>query len=172
MDCCLELNCRLRHHRSIWRCAQATASAYAEREVLAASIPAAEAAPPEAAVLKLLVQLFAVRRLQADLGWLLTESLLSASVAQAIPGGSLPSANDASSSQHTSVMSVIQNLRLNRGLSGCLGMVRNLCKQLAPLSLQLVEAFGIPDWILAAPLAADWESYNEQDNQGELCSML
>ena len=31
-----------------------------------------------------------------------------------------------------------------------------------------VEAFGIPDHLVAAPIAADWESYNATDNRGEL----
>jgi acyl-CoA oxidase len=40
--------------------------------------------------------------------------------------------------------------------------------ELAPRSQQLVDAFGIPDHLLAAPIAGDWERYNSLDNQGEL----
>eukprot|EP01135_Chromosphaera_perkinsii_P005449 Nk52_evm7s351 gene=Nk52_evmTU7s351 len=35
-------------------------------------------------------------------------------------------------------------------------------------ALALVEAFGIPDHLIAAPIALDWVKYNETDNQGEL----
>ncbi len=31
-----------------------------------------------------------------------------------------------------------------------------------------VDAFGIPDHLVAAPIAGDWESYNAGDNRGEL----
>ena len=31
-----------------------------------------------------------------------------------------------------------------------------------------VDAFGIPDHLVAAPIAADWEAYNAVDNRGEL----
>lgn len=45
---------------------------------------------------------------------------------------------------------------------------RELCQQLAPSSQALVDAFGIPDHLVAAPIATDWEGYNKVDNQGEL----
>lgn len=48
------------------------------------------------------------------------------------------------------------------------GVVRALCHELAPYSSRLVDAFGIPDHILAAPLAADWEAFNASDNRGEV----
>ena len=48
------------------------------------------------------------------------------------------------------------------------GVVRTLCHELAPLSSRLVDAFGIPAHILAAPLAADWEAFNACDNRGEV----
>jgi hypothetical protein len=31
-----------------------------------------------------------------------------------------------------------------------------------------VDAFGIPDHLVAAPIAGDWETYNARDNRGEL----
>ncbi len=45
------------------------------------------------------------------------------------------------------------------------------CAQLVPHSLPLVEAFGITDFMLSAPIALDWVKYNEYDNQGELDTM-
>ena len=34
--------------------------------------------------------------------------------------------------------------------------------------LSLVDAFGIPEYVMAAPIASDWVEYNERDNQGEV----
>ena len=45
---------------------------------------------------------------------------------------------------------------------------QKLCAEVAPLSLDLVDAFGLPQEILGAPIASDWVKYNEIDNQGEL----
>lgn len=45
---------------------------------------------------------------------------------------------------------------------------RALCKELAPSSQRLCDSFGIPDHLVAAPIAADWIDYNKVDNQGEL----
>jgi len=45
---------------------------------------------------------------------------------------------------------------------------RRLCHDLAPEAIGLTEAFGITDAMLSAPIACDWISYNEYDNQGEL----
>lgn len=45
---------------------------------------------------------------------------------------------------------------------------RELCARLAAHGQQLVDAFGIPEHLVAAPIAADWETYNVTDNQGEL----
>ena len=45
---------------------------------------------------------------------------------------------------------------------------RQLCHDLAPESIGLVEAFGLTDAMLSAPIACDWISYNEYDNRGEL----
>lgn len=46
--------------------------------------------------------------------------------------------------------------------------VRALVHQVGPQAVALVAAFGIPDHLVAAPIAANWESYNAVDNQGEL----
>ena len=45
---------------------------------------------------------------------------------------------------------------------------RALCAELAPASQHVIDAFGIPPYLQAAPIAADWEAYNKVDNQGEL----
>jgi len=45
---------------------------------------------------------------------------------------------------------------------------RRLCAEIAPLSMDLIDAFDLPEEILAAPIASDWVKYNEIDNQGEL----
>lgn len=45
---------------------------------------------------------------------------------------------------------------------------RKLCRDLSPQTLALVEAFNITDAMISAPIANDWISYNEKDNQGEL----
>lgn len=44
---------------------------------------------------------------------------------------------------------------------------RALCHKLAPQAQQLAESFGIPDHLIAAPIAEDWEGFNVSDNQGE-----
>lgn len=49
-----------------------------------------------------------------------------------------------------------------------LSLNRALCAELTPHALALTEAFGLPDEVLAAPIAGDWVKYNEYDNQGEL----
>lgn len=46
--------------------------------------------------------------------------------------------------------------------------VRQLVSSIGPNAQQLVNAFGIPDHLVAAPIAGNWELYNTYDNQGEL----
>lgn len=46
--------------------------------------------------------------------------------------------------------------------------VQKLCKALEPFSLTLVDGFGIPDHVIAAPIQQDWEKFNEIDNRGEI----
>jgi hypothetical protein len=46
--------------------------------------------------------------------------------------------------------------------------IRSLCIDLSAHTQQIIAAFGIPDHLVAAPIAADWEKYNEVDNRGEL----
>lgn len=45
---------------------------------------------------------------------------------------------------------------------------RELCGKLAPHGQHLVDAFGIPQHLIAAPIASDWVEYNITNNQGEL----
>lgn len=67
--------------------AQATATAYAQREVADASFQAANGvAGSLAAPLRKLVLLYALRCLQADAAWLLTQELISLPMARALPG--------------------------------------------------------------------------------------
>lgn len=49
-----------------------------------------------------------------------------------------------------------------------LDLNRKLCADLAPKSLALVEAFGLPEEMLQSPIASDWVEYNAYDNQGEV----
>jgi acyl-CoA oxidase len=49
-----------------------------------------------------------------------------------------------------------------------LDLNRQLCADLTPHALALSDAFGLPQEILAAPIAGDWVKYNAYDNQGEL----
>mmetsp|Transcript_3167 Transcript_3167/g.6936 ORF Transcript_3167/g.6936 Transcript_3167/m.6936 type:complete len:665 (+) Transcript_3167:191-2185(+) len=46
--------------------------------------------------------------------------------------------------------------------------VRAAVGVLGPSAQAVVESFGIPDHLVAAPIAGDWERYNRVDNQGEL----
>lgn len=112
---------------------QATATAYAEREVVDACARAVASAGELAPILLQLTQLYALRRLEVDIAQLLSEGLLPVEAARWVP-------------DH----------------------MRALCRELGGLSLQLVDAFGIPDALVAAPIAGDWVKYNDVDNRGEL----
>ena len=46
--------------------------------------------------------------------------------------------------------------------------VRKLCKAVAPLSHALIDGFGIPEHLIAAPINSDWKAFNEVDNRGEI----
>ncbi|XP_045126050.1 acyl-coenzyme A oxidase 3, peroxisomal-like isoform X2 [Portunus trituberculatus] len=45
---------------------------------------------------------------------------------------------------------------------------REVCKEVGPDALALCDAFDISEPMLSAPIALDWVTYNEGDNQGEL----
>lgn len=65
---------------------QATAQAYAEREVMEACIRQVQQGPADVArVLAPVVALYALRRLELDAGFLLSEGLLALPVGRAIP---------------------------------------------------------------------------------------
>ncbi|KAJ9533582.1 hypothetical protein QJQ45_026642 [Haematococcus lacustris] len=121
---------------------QAAATAFAEREVMDASLQALEApfAPqgkqPSLAVrcvLEACARLFAARCVEQDLAWFMAEGILSPQVGRHVPD-----------------------------------LVRSLVASLGPVSQQLVDSFGIPDHLVAAPIAGDWERYNKVDNKGEM----
>jgi len=46
--------------------------------------------------------------------------------------------------------------------------ILQLSAEIAPYSIMLVDAFGIPPHQLSAPIAQNWEKYNTVDNRGEL----
>lgn len=48
------------------------------------------------------------------------------------------------------------------------GVAAQLCKDISPHSLALVESFAIPDSMLSAPIALDWVKFNEYNNEGEV----
>eukprot|EP01100_Stratorugosa_tubuloviscum_P003950 TRINITY_DN1968_c2_g1_i1.p1 TRINITY_DN1968_c2_g1~~TRINITY_DN1968_c2_g1_i1.p1 ORF type:complete len:701 (-),score=283.59 TRINITY_DN1968_c2_g1_i1:77-2092(-) len=52
--------------------------------------------------------------------------------------------------------------------------MREIFKIIRPFALQLVASFGIPEHMIAAPIASDWQSYwaysNNKNNQTHLCS--
>lgn len=45
---------------------------------------------------------------------------------------------------------------------------RQLCAELAPHWQEVIAGFGIPDYLVAAPAAGDWEKFNAVDNRGEV----
>ncbi len=44
--------------------------------------------------------------------------------------------------------------------------------EVGPQAQAVIEAFGVPDHLVAAPIAADWVKYNKVDNKGELLGDL
>ncbi|OQR81702.1 acyl-coenzyme A oxidase 3, peroxisomal [Thraustotheca clavata] len=50
------------------------------------------------------------------------------------------------------------------------GTIKQLCgtEGLGEDALNLVHAFDIPEYVMAAPIALDWVKFNESDNQGEI----
>ncbi|MEW5298053.1 MAG: hypothetical protein WDW36_001215 [Sanguina aurantia] len=114
---------------------QAAAQAYAEREVFESCLRAATAATAAGLpdLIRSVALLTGLRSLEVDMGWMMTEELMSVKV-----GAQLPSA------------------------------VRATIAVLGPQAHGIVDAFGIPDHLVAAPIACDWEAYNKTDNRGEL----
>lgn len=87
-------------------------------------------------LLETILRLFALYRLEADLGWFMSEEIISPSVGRAVPA-----------------------------------LIRQLCADLAPHCHMLVASFGIPEYLLQAPIAGDWAEYNAVDNQGEVLGL-
>ena len=117
---------------------QATAAAFGERMVLERFWAAAKAASPSTrTVLQYVWGLYALRRVESDLGWFVGEGLLPPSACKAVPDA-----------------------------------VRGAVAALAPAAQRLVDSWGIPEHLVAAPIASDWETYNVTDNQGELLARL
>lgn len=115
---------------SVQRCTQS----FGEREVLDAGMRALDTVSPELRnLLGPLLELYALSRIEVDLGWFLTEDVLSKEAGKAV-----------------------------------VPRVRELCAQLAGRWQEVIESFGIPDYIVAAPAAADWEKFNSVDNKGEV----
>ena len=40
-----------------------------------------------------------------------------------------------------------------------------LVKDLAPDAMRVVEGLGVKEWMIFAPIAKDWVSYNKDDNR-------
>lgn len=113
---------------------QATATAYAEREVMEASVRAMAAAPSGLTdVLNQVVTLFGLHCVERDVGYFLGHEVITARMGR----------------------QVVEDMRQR-------------CQTLSNHSMSLVSAFGIPEHLVAAPIADDWERYNQYDNQGEL----
>ena len=49
---------------------------------------------------------------------------------------------------------------------------RELCKEVGDNAVNLTDAFGLTDRMLASPAALDWIQYNSYDNQGEVGEFL
>jgi acyl-CoA oxidase len=97
----------------------AAARAHVERTVVERAAAAVAASPAEsAAVLRPLLALHTLARLEADAGWLLEHGVLEAAKARAIRKE-----------------------------------IDALCRELRPAARGLVDAFAIPDEVLAAPIA-------------------
>ncbi len=113
---------------------QATALAYIEREVLEVSYAAVDSCSRSLGqVMKSVVELFAVKAIEEDLGWYLSEEICSPFVGKMIREA-----------------------------------VRKLCQSMTPHVHTLVDGFGIPDHLIAAPIHKDWQRFNEIDNRGEV----
>lgn len=103
--------------------------------------------------------LYALSCIEADLSWFLTNELLS--LDQGDPA-LLPD-----------FLFPCPTLTRTCGTGRKVGdAVRGLCATLAPQALHLVDAFGIPDHMVQAPIALDWQKFNLDDNQGECVSYV
>lgn len=43
-----------------------------------------------------------------------------------------------------------------------------LCDDVSSIAPEICDAFGIPEELLSAPIARDWQDFNQYDNRGEV----
>ena len=113
---------------------QGLAQAYSERAIFEACLNTLKTC--EADLKPILAKLFSLSAMdwiEKDLGWFVSEGVISKRMARKIPEYG-----------------------------------RELCEEIAPYAIDLIDAFGIPEHMRYAPIAGDWEKYNERDNRGEL----
>ena len=113
---------------------QHSARAYGERLVSErCSATSGNADASLNSILSQLHRLYVVNILHQNLGWYLTNELMSLETAKKVAD--------------------VNN---------------ELCQIISPQALALTDAFGVTDDMISAPIALDWVTYNEYDNQGEL----
>jgi len=75
------------------------------------------------------------------------------------------------------VLNTIQNNLSTLTMSGVISLenaklvkseFNALCAKVADICPELVTSFGIPEEILSAPIARDWQGFNQYDNRGEV----
>lgn len=121
---------------------QHTAQSFGEREVLEAALrtlentSSSQVSPALRKILQPVIALYALVRVEEDLGWLMTERLISVETGAAVAPA-----------------------------------VRALCGQVESNWGLLVDSFAIPEHLVAAPIAGDWERYNSVDNKGEVVNI-
>lgn len=62
----------------------------------------------------------------------------------------------------------LNNILSKSTLSKMNNKILDLNKSLGAKSLDLVNSFGIPDWMIHSPMANNWVEYNKYQNSGEL----
>lgn len=51
-------------------------------------------------------------------------------------------------------------------------LLHTAISEFLPLSMIAIDAFGIPEHMIKAPIARDWIKYNEGDNQGKHAGVI
>eukprot|EP01097_Dermamoeba_algensis_P004280 TRINITY_DN2823_c0_g1_i1.p1 TRINITY_DN2823_c0_g1~~TRINITY_DN2823_c0_g1_i1.p1 ORF type:complete len:509 (-),score=163.97 TRINITY_DN2823_c0_g1_i1:163-1689(-) len=128
---------------------QGAASAFGERKWLQVSLENLSSSKAldqsSQSVLSDVVRLYALDCIQRDLGWFLSEQVLPVD-------------------QGKRVAELIRDLCLSSHSSSPSETKAYVGDHILPL----VESFGIPDEVLAAPIGLDWVKFNETDNRGEI----
>lgn len=123
-------------------------------------------APAVRELLAPLVTLFAAAAVERELAWFVCQELVPAKVggtqAELWCGGDASRPEPDPPRPPSALPTWTQVARLVPDY------VRSLVASIAPHTQQVVASFGIPDELVAAPIAANWERYNTYDNQGEL----